>query len=229
VQYNKPLVSGLVLATIMAMIGCGQNTSQNQPAASINGENDASAKAKGQKSAQSDFDLIHPKVIIETSLGKIVVELDKEKSPLTVNNFLDYVKTHSYDKTIFHQVYKNQAIIAGGYTTDLAEIPQRIPVSNEAHNGLKNLRSTIAMLRRQPDVIDSATSQFFINTANNPKLDFRSRDPADPEGYGYCVFGQVVEGMEVADRIANTPVEDTDKFDQTPVQAVIIKSISRVK
>jgi cyclophilin family peptidyl-prolyl cis-trans isomerase len=228
VQYNKPLVSGLVLATIMAMIGCGQNTSQNQPAASINGENDASAKAKGQKSAQSDFDLIHPKVIIETSLGKIVVELDKEKSPLTVNNFLDYVKTHSYDKTIFHQVYKNQAIIAGGYTTDLAEIPQRIPVSNEAHNGLKNLRGTIAMLR-QGDVIDSARSQFFINIADNPALDCRNRDPGDPEGYGYCVFGQVVNGMDVVERIANTPVQDTDKFDQTPVQAVIVKSIRRVK
>jgi len=228
VQYNKPLVSGLVLATIMAMIGCGQNTSQNQPAASINGENDASAKAKGHKSAQSDFDLMHPQVLIETSLGKIVVELDKEKSPLTVNNFLDYVDTHSYDKTIFHQVYKNQAVIAGGYTTDLAEIPHRIPVSNEAHNGLKNLRGTIAMLR-QSDITVSATSKFFINVVNNPALDFRSRDPADPEEYGYCVFGQVVEGMEVADRIANTPVEDTDKFDQTPVQAVIIKSISRVK
>jgi cyclophilin family peptidyl-prolyl cis-trans isomerase len=228
VQYKKLLVSGLALATILATIGCGRNSSENQSTASINGENDHSAKAKGQKSAQSNFDLMHPQVIIETSLGSITVQLDREKSLLTVDNFLAYMDAGSYDKTIFHQVYKNQAVVAGGYTTDLTEISPRIRVRNEAHNGLKNLRGTIAMLRRG-DVIDSATSQFFINIADNPALDCRNRDPGDPEGYGYCVFGQVAKGMEVVDRIANTPVKDTDKFDQTPVQAVIVKSIRRVK
>jgi peptidyl-prolyl cis-trans isomerase B (cyclophilin B) len=130
-----------------------------------------------------------------------------------------------YDQTIFHQVYKDQAVLAGGYTANLTEIPARTPVSNQAHNGLKNLRGTIAILR-QPDVIDSATSQFFINVADNPALDYRDRTP---EGYGYCVFGEVINGMEVVDKIANTEVKDTDKFDRTPVQPVVVKSIRRVK
>ena len=126
----------------------------------------SASKTKGPQSAKTDFDLKHPQVIIDTSLGSITVELDKEKSPLTVDNFLAYVDAASYDQTIFHQVYKNQAVLAGGYTASGTEIRPRIAVSNEAHNGLKNLRGTIAMLR-QPDVIDSATSQFFINVADN--------------------------------------------------------------
>jgi cyclophilin family peptidyl-prolyl cis-trans isomerase len=213
----------------MAIPGCGRNSSENPPAASIGGENAASSKTNALHSAKTDFDLKHPQVIIDTSLGGFTVELDKEKSPLTVDNFLAYVDAASYDQTIFHQVYKNQGILAGGYTISGTEIRHRIPVSNEAHNGLKNLRGTIAMYR-QPDVIDSAASQFFINVADNPALDCRTRDPGDPAGYGYCVFGKIVKGMEeVVDRIANTPVTNTEKFDQTPIQAVIVKSIRRVK
>jgi len=229
VRYKKILLSAWALAAILAIPGCGRNSSENQPAASIGGESGGVSKTKGLYSAKTDFGLKHPQVIIDTSLGSVTVELDKEKSPLTVDNFLAYVDAGSYDKTIFHQVYKNQGVLAGGYTASLIEIRPRIPVSNEAHNGLKNLRGTIAMYR-QPDIIDSATSQFFINVVDNPQLDCRTRNPAEPEGYGYCVFGKVVKGMEeVVDRIANTPVQDTDKFDQTPVQAVIIKSIRRVK
>jgi cyclophilin family peptidyl-prolyl cis-trans isomerase len=228
VQYKKLLLSAWALAAILAIPGCGRNPSENQPAASINGESGGASKTIGLHSAKTDFELKHPQVIIDTSLGSIIVELDKEKSPLTVDNFLAYVDAASYDQTIFHQVYKNQGILAGGYTASGTEIRPRIPVSNEAHNGLKNLRGTIAMYR-QPDVIDSATSQFFINVADNPALDCRTRDPGDPEGYGYCVFGKVVKGIEVVDKIAETPVKNTEKFDQTPVQAVIVNSIRRVK
>jgi cyclophilin family peptidyl-prolyl cis-trans isomerase len=228
VPNKKLLLSAWTMATLLAITGCGKNSSENQPAASINGENGGSSKAKSQLSAKTDFELKHPQVIIDTSLGSITVELDREKSPLTVANFLDYADAHSYDQTIFHQVYKNQGILAGGYTADGSEIRPRIPVSNEAHNGLKNLRGTLAMYR-QPDVIDSATSQFFINVADNPNLDYRNRNSADPEGYGYCVFGKVVQGMEVVAKIAETPVQNTDKFDQTPTQAIIVKSIRRVK
>ncbi len=145
--------------------------------------------------------------------------------PLTVDNFLDYTETGLYDQTIFHQVYKDQAIIAGGYATNLSEIAPEQPIRNEADNGLKNLRGTIAMLR-QIDDTDTATSQFFINMIDNPALDYRDRTP---EEYGYCVFGEVLSGMDVVEKIANTRVKDTDQFDQTPVQAVVVKSVRRVK
>jgi peptidyl-prolyl cis-trans isomerase A (cyclophilin A) len=228
VRYIKLLFSACALAVILATLGCGRNPSDNQPAASINGESGGASNAKGIRSAKTDFELKHPQVIIDTSLGSITVELDKEKSPLTVNNFLEYVDAASYDQTIFHQVYKDQGILAGGYTVNGTEIRPRIPVSNEAHNGLKNLRGSLAMYRR-PDVIDSATSQFFINVADNATLDYRTRDSGDPEGYGYCVFGKVLKGMEVVDKIAETPVKNTEQFDQTPIQAVTVKSIRRVK
>ena len=224
-HFIKILLSGLALATMLATFGCNRNSSETQPAASIGQGDASSAKAKGPDSAQSNFDLNHPRVAIDTSLGTITVQLDKEKSSLTVDNFLAYIDSGSYDQTIVHQVYKDQAVIAGGYTANLTEIRPRTPVSNEAHNGLKNLRGTIAMLR-QVDVIDGATSQFFINVADNPALDHRNRDP---EGYGYCVFGIVNNGMDVVDRIAKTTVKDTDMFDQTPVQPVLIKSIRRAK
>jgi peptidyl-prolyl cis-trans isomerase A (cyclophilin A) len=225
---KKLLLSASALAAILAICGCGRSTSENQPAASINGDVGGASKTKGLHSPKSDFDLKHPKVVIDTSLGSITVELDKEKSPLTVGNFLAYVDAASYDQTIFHQVFKNQAVVAGGYSAGGTEIRPRIPVSNEAHNGLKNLRGAIAMLR-QMDVIDSATSQFFINVADNSALDCRTRDPGDPKGYGYCVFGKVVQGMDVVDKIVESPVQNSDKFEQTPNPAVIVKSIRRVK
>ena len=123
----------------------------------------------GQKPAS---DPLHPVVVIETSLGNITVRLDAEKAPLTVDNFLSYVGAGQYDQTIVHQVYKGQGFLAGGYGTNLVEKPGRTPVRNEAHNGLKNRRGTIAMVRL-PDAIDSATCQFFINVADNPALDLQ--------------------------------------------------------
>ena len=150
----------------------------------------------------------HPVVLIETSLGNITVRLDAEKAPLTVDNFLSYVNAGHYDQTIVHQVYKGQGFLAGGYGTNLVEKPGRTPIRNEAHNGLKNRRGTIAMVRL-PDAIDSATCQFFINVADNPALDYKDRTP---EGYGYCVFGKVTDGMDVVDKIGNAQVHDTPRL-----------------
>jgi cyclophilin family peptidyl-prolyl cis-trans isomerase len=215
----------LVMAVASATVGCGRSASENPPAASIGAGTGASASSKSAKSAQADYDAKHPQVVIDTSLGSITLRLDAEKSPITVANFLYYAEKGLYNQTIFHQVYKDQAIIAGGYTTNLSEIPAQQPVRNEADNGLKNRRGTIAMLRHI-DAIDSATSQFFINLVDNPALDYRGRAP---EEYGYCVFGEVVSGMEVANDIANSQVRDTDQFDRTPVRAVVVKSIRRVK
>jgi len=217
------------MAGILTTIGCSRNSSDTQNTTAINGANGELAKSKtdgkSSEQAKSNFNLTHPEVVVETSLGKITVRLDAEKSPLTVDNFMAYVESGLYDQTIFHQAYKNQGVMAGGYTVSLTEIPARTPVRNEAHNGLKNLRGTIAMVRL-PDAIDSATSQFFINVADNPVLDHRDRTP---EEYGYCVFGEVISGMEVVDMIAGAQVQDTDKFDQTPVQPVVVKSIRRTK
>ncbi len=168
-------------------------------------------------------DRLHPVALIETNLGAITVRLDAEKSPLTVDSFLGYVDSGFYNQTIIHQVFKGQGIMAGGYGVDLVEKPTRIPIRNEAHNGLKNRRGTLAMVR-SADAVDSARSQFFFNLADNDALDHRDRTP---EGYGYCVFGEVISGMEVLDKIAELPVHDSPQLDSTPTQPVVIKQIRR--
>ena len=162
-----------------------------------------------------------PKAVITTSLGKITVELDMEHAPITVHNFLTYANAKHYDQTIFHYVQPGEMILGGGFTADLKEKPTSEPIRNEAHNGLKNRRGTIAMSRSY-ESIDSATCQFFINLADNPKLDFRDRTP---EGYGYCVFGHVVAGADVVDRIAATPTRDQGDFVSVPVTPVVIESV----
>ncbi len=165
-------------------------------------------------------------VLIETSLGNIKIRLDREHSPLTVDNFLDYVAAGFYDQTIVHQVYKGQGFVAGGYGPDGKAKPGvRTPIMNEARNGLKNRRGTISMVRF-PDATDSATSQFFINVSDNPALDHKDTTPA---GYGYCVFGELIDGMEVVDRINEAPVHDnTADFERTPATPIVIKTIRRI-
>jgi cyclophilin family peptidyl-prolyl cis-trans isomerase len=175
-------------------------------------------------------DLDHPVVEIETSKGKITVELDRKSAVNTVDNFLSYVTSSFYDGTIVHQVFKNQGILAGGYDTNLAAKPARTPIFNEAANGLKNRRGTIAMVRQQ-DVIDSATSQFFINVADNAALDYKNRTA---QGYGYCVFGKVTKGMEVVDAInavelRDTKLPDATTLERTPAVPIIVMSIRRIR
>ncbi len=220
----------LAALIVAAAIGCGaggqgaKSDGDAEPAAKSAREgNSAGGGANRTDSAQ--------KVLIDTSLGKITVLLDGKKAVLTVANFLDYVDKGFYDRTIFHEVISGYAVLGGGYTEDLTAKQTFPPVRNEAHNGLKNLRGAVAMVRRT-DVIDSATSQFLINVADNPALDHK--DAATAEGYGYCVFGKVVDGMDVVDRIAAQKVREVSvpngaPFANVPQQTVSINSIRRIQ
>ena len=143
-----------------------------------------------------------PRVLLETSMGRIVVELYPEKSPRTVANFLSYVRDGHYNGTIFHRVISDLLVQGGGYTPDLEIKPERAGIPNEANNGLSNLRGTISAARRSGDK-DSARAQYFINTVDNRQLDFRN--DSTPALTGYCVFGRVVEGMDVIDKIRLVP------------------------
>ncbi|MGB9893458.1 MAG: peptidylprolyl isomerase [Candidatus Saccharicenans sp.] len=167
----------------------------------------------------------NPKVLMKTSKGDIVIELYPDKAPITVNNFLAYVDEKFYDGTIFHRVIKGFMIQGGGLTPDLkTKSEKRPPIKNEAKNGLKNLRGTIAMARTRD--IDSATCQFFINLVDNPFLD---HVPDDPDKFGYAVFGKVVQGMEVVEAIANTPTTTKGMYRDVPVEPIVIISVTRVQ
>ncbi len=161
-------------------------------------------------------------VVIETSLGKIEAELDSEKAPISVENFLKYVDKKHYDGTIFHRVIKGFMIQGGGMDEKMNEKKTDAPIKNEANNGLKNLRGTLAMARTS--IVDSATAQFFINTVDNDFLNFRS---PDPRGYGYAVFGKVTSGMDVVDKIREVPTGSSGMHDDVPTTPVVIKSIRR--
>jgi len=165
-----------------------------------------------------------PRVLIETNHGKIVIELDSKAAPKTVDNFLTYVNDGFYDGTLFHRVIKGFMIQGGGFTEALEQKPTRKPVINEADNGLKNRRGTVAMARTSDP--NSASSQFFINTVDNAFLDYKEKTG---RGWGYCVFGHVVEGMDVVDAIEaqSTTVKGIGR--DVPVSSVIIKHASVVK
>lgn len=162
-----------------------------------------------------------PRVRLVTNLGDIVIALDQAKAPRTVENFLAYVNEGFYNGTIFHRVIDGFMIQGGGFTQDFHKKGTRAPIKNEANNGLKNDRGTIAMARtNQPH---SATAQFFINVVNNDSLNFRSETP---RGWGYAVFGKVVEGIEVVDAIRRTPTERRGMHENVPLTPVIIESAS---
>lgn len=162
-------------------------------------------------------------VFITTSLGNIKVDLYQDKAPLTVSNFLNYVEKKAYDDTIFHRVIPNFMVQGGGFTKDMIQKSTMAPVKNEADNGLKNLRGTLAMARTQ--IVDSATCQFFINHKDNEFLNHAGKTPAR---YGYCVFGKVVEGMDVVDKIAAVKTGSNGMHQDVPTEAVVIKSIRKV-
>ena len=157
-------------------------------------------------------------VVIDTSLGVIKAELYTDKAPTTVSNFLAYVDEGFYNGTIFHRVIANFMIQGGGFTPDMRQKATKAQIKNEAANGLKNDRGTLAMARTA--IVDSATCQFFINHKNNDFLNFKN---ATPQGFGYCVFGKVTEGLDVLDKIAAVQTASAD----VPVQTVLIKSITR--
>ena len=160
----------------------------------------------------------NPRVELVTNQGKIILELDQKKAPVSVANFLQYVKAKHYDGTIFHRVIKSFMIQGGGFTPDMKQKETRATIRNEADNGLKNKKYTIAMARTgEPH---SASAQFFINTKDNDFLDFKSQTP---QGWGYAVFGKVVKGQEVVDKIAAVSTGKKGYYDDVPMENVIIK------
>ncbi|MGD2271694.1 MAG: peptidylprolyl isomerase [Desulfobacterales bacterium] len=166
----------------------------------------------------------NPQAVIETSKGNIVVELFYSKAPLTVENFLSYVDEKFYDLTIFHRVIPNFMIQGGGFTSDLKQKPNRSPIKNEADNGLGNVRGTIAMARTQDP--HSATSQFFINLVNNDFLNFKNKTR---QGWGYAVFGRVIEGMAVVDAISAVETGTRGMYRDVPRHPVTITAVRRLK
>lgn len=163
----------------------------------------------------------NPVVRMQTTLGEIRIELDAAKAPLTVANFLDYVRDGFYDGTIFHRVIDGFMVQGGGMTADMKEKKTRQPVKNEATNGLSNKKGTIAMARTS--VVDSATAQFFINVADNDFLDHRNTTAA---GFGYAVFGRVIGGMETVDAIRRVPTGRVGMHDDVPRQPVVIEKLT---
>lgn len=160
----------------------------------------------------------NPVYVLDTSLGAITIELNAEKAPITVKNFEDYAKAKHYDGLVFHRVIPGFMIQGGGFSADMDQKETKAPIKNEAKNGLKNLRGTLAMARTS--VVDSATSQFFINVSDNDFLNHQG-----DANFGYAVFGKVLSGMDVVDKIVKTPTTTKGGQKDVPVTPVVIKSV----
>ncbi len=195
-----------MLGTVLATTGCNAQ----QPAAT---QSVSTRPAEGQPA--------NPRVQIETSKGTITVELFAGNAPQSTANFLDYVKAGYYDGTVFHRVIPGFMIQGGGMAADMNEKPRGTPIQNEADNGLKNLRGTLAMARTGDP--HSATSQFFINVADNYFLNHRGKSV---EGWGYAVFGQVVDGMQVVDAIVAVPRGKRGPHSDVPLDPVVMTRVS---
>jgi peptidyl-prolyl cis-trans isomerase B (cyclophilin B) len=159
----------------------------------------------------------NPQVVLDTTFGKITIELDAVNAPVSSVNFLTYVTSGHFDGTVFHRVIPNFMIQGGGFNKDMSQKPTGAPIANEADNGLKNDRGTLAMARTSDP--NSATAQFFINLANNAFLNHTSKDA---RGWGYAVFGKVVDGMGVVDTIAQTKTGNHGPHSDVPAEAIVI-------
>ena len=166
----------------------------------------------------------NPQVIMETTMGNVTIELFREKAPITVRNFLSYVKEGFYDGLIFHRVIGTFMIQGGGFDQNMVQKKTKFAIKNEAANGLSNKRGTLAMART--NVVDSATSQFFINVVDNAFLDYRGKTP---DQFGYAVFGQVVEGMDVVDAIKGVKTGNKGGHGDVPLEPVFITSVKIVE
>lgn len=218
-QASLGRIACIAVLTALVVTGCG-----SQQDAETVSEN----ATTGQHTARGkSLDPLHPVVEIDTSQGKIRVRLDAVNSPSTVRNFLNYAGQDFYTNTLFHYVDSNKIIVGGGYADDGQPKSAASTVRNEAHNGLKNIRGTIAMARDPSAGIDNATSQFYINLADSPSFDHRGEAAAD---YGYCVFGEVVAGLDVAEAISQLPTSDRGgDLTRTPTPPVIVRSINVVE
>ena len=258
-QIARLLILGLaMLALIVAswLTGCGGGKKSDIPSAGVDpalGAMTATTVATSVTSPTAKPKPPRPKpvdpvVVLHTSAGDIQVQLFREKAPQTVDNFLhNYALRQFYDGTIFHHVEAGSMIIGGGYASDLTAQETRSPLFNESQNGLKNTRGMLAMIR-DPANAHSATSQFFINLADNPALDCQGNperleyppsendQPPSPDqlqareqAWGYCVFGQVIAGIDVVDRIAQAEVAADGDFAKLPVQPITINSIEQLR
>ena len=162
----------------------------------------------------------NPVVTMSTNMGDIRIELNSDKAPITTKNFLAYVNDGHFDGLIFHRVIPGFMIQGGGFDSKMSQRPTKSPIKNEAHNGLKNVKGSIAMART--DVVDSATAQFFINVKDNDFLDHKNTSPG---GYGYAVFGEVIEGMDIVHTIEKVKTGNRGMHQDVPVDAVLINSV----
>jgi len=212
----------LILALVLPAFAFAQTTAPAKPAAKAPAKA-APAKPKAAEPAVSEADKTASKVLIKTNLGDMTVELYPDKAPKSVENFLAYVNGKFYDGTIFHRVIDNFMIQGGGFTPELRQKATRPAIANEAKNGLSNSRGTLAMARTGDP--NSATAQFFINVVDNPRLDFTSE--ANGSTWGYCVFGKVVSGLDVVDKIKAVPTGAQGPFkSDVPTTPVVIEKIS---
>ncbi len=237
--HSSLLTISLLSGFSLAVAGCGGSGNSDPPAASIQGGS-ATAGATANQSLLVSTDISeadlqrsefrgeeYPEVVLNTTQGNIRLRLDAKRAPATVDNFLtNYVATRHYDGTLFHYVQPDGMILGGLFDDNMSPKPTRSEIQNEAANGLKNRRGTIAM-SRDPNYIHSSTCQFFINCADNEAFDHIG--PDDSSSYGYCVFGEVVEGMDVVDAISRVEVEESDGFVNLPRQPVQILSARRIK
>lgn len=183
----------------------------------------AAETTKNIEQGSNTMTTTNPQVKMETSKGTMIIELYADKAPITVENFLAYVAEGYYDGLIFHRVIPNFMIQGGGFAPGLQQKETKGQIKNEAHNGLKNERGTLAMARTM--VVDSATSQFFINSKDNAFLDYRSNNPQE---YGYCVFGKVIEGTEVIDTISAVATGRVGPYSDVPAEDVVIIKIEKI-
>jgi len=228
---KSPLLNAALTAvTIMTswtMISAAQaNTDAAATKSETKTETKTEKKTEKKDNAAKDIAKVGAKkmttVVIETSLGNIEIELNAEKAPISTENFLKYVDKKHYDGTIFHRVISNFMIQGGGMTEKMDEKKSDAPIKNEAANGLKNDRGTLAMARTS--VVDSATAQFFINVQDNDFLNHKAPNPRD---FGYAVFGKVTSGMDVVDKIKAVPTGMTGGMQDVPKTPVVMKSVRR--
>ena len=216
------LAGALALALAAA---CGGGGSEPEPAAeeSAAPEPAAEESAPSGEAAEGASDIVYPTVEMQTSLGLLTIEVYPDEAPKTVENFLSYVNDGFFDGTIFHRVVPGFVIQGGGFTPDMTKKETQPPIENEADNGLRNLRGTICMARTNDP--HSATSQFFINTKDNPMLDHQDKI----RNWGYAVFGKVTTGLDVVDAIEAVDTGSRDGYQDVPLEPVVIESARVVR
>lgn len=234
-KLGRTIRFGSIAICLLATYGCSK--SETGPTAASNGtpstSNVAAAASKpagggvvqaSHAAPVAPVEQGDPIVVLHTSLGMLYVRLYERQSPQSVANFIDYARVGHYNGTILHRVEPGFIALGGGFDERRQPKPTRYPIANEAANGLKNVRGSIAMAR-DPRNPNGAKSQFFINLADNPSLDHRG---TSPEEFGYAVFGQVIDGLDLLDKISQAPLGTIDGFEKTPTPAIVVHSVKPV-